>query len=308
MNSPVAAVATGGSSRQKRAEGNLIWYLFLAPAVALLAAFTGVPLYKSLELSFYKWNGLRPPKWIGLENFVDLPSDPYFWLALQHTLVFALVETVCTITLGLILALAISRRMPGHALYRFAFYLPAMVPAAVAAALWARILEPNYGVLNTFLRVVGLNGLALPWLADVNLSLWTVIAVAVWNYCGFPIIVLLAAIEGIPEDLHDAATLDGVNAWSRLRHVIIPLIWPVLVSISVIQLIFSLKIFDIVWVMTRGGPAESTSVLGTYLYKTAFEEHQFGYASAIAMAMFSIIFTITYLYYKLSKAQAIEYS
>ena len=307
MKSRTVAPAARRSLRRKRAEGDLIWYLFLAPAVALLIAFIGVPLYESLALSLYKWNGLRPPQWAGLQNFLDLPSDPYFWLALQHTLVFALLQTVFTVGLGLLLAVAISRRMPGHALYRFVFYLPAMVPAAVAAALWARILEPNYGVLNSFLRMVGLNFFALSWLANVDIALWTVIAVAVWNYCGFPTIVLLAAIEGIPEDLHDAATLDGVNAWHRLRHVIVPLIWPVLVSISVIQLIFSLKVFDIVWVMTRGGPAESTSVLGTYLYKTAFEQHQFGYASAIAMAMFAIIFTVTYVYYKLSKTQAIEY-
>ena len=117
----------------------------------------------------------------------------------------------------------------------------------------------------------------------------------------------VAAIEGIPEDLHEAATLDGANGLQRLRYVIIPMIRPVLVSISVIQVIFSLKVFDLVWVMTKGGPAESSAVLGTYLYRKAFEQQDYGYASAVAVAMFAVIFTVTYLYNRLMKVEAVEY-
>jgi multiple sugar transport system permease protein len=120
-------------------------------------------------------------------------------------------------------------------------------------------------------------------------------------------IVLLAAMEGIPEDLHQAAELDGANEFHRMRDIVLPMIWPVLVSITVIQIIFSLKVFDLVWVMTKGGPAERSSVLGTYLYRKAFEQQEYGYASAVAVAMFAVIFTVTYLYYRLTKVDAVEY-
>ncbi|HVX83050.1 MAG: carbohydrate ABC transporter permease [Devosia sp.] len=286
---------------------NYHWYLFIAPAVLLLLAFMGFPLYRSLELSLFQWKGLLPRKWAGLHNFEQLFADGYFWSALSHTIVFAIAATVGTVGLGFLLAVAISRRVPLHSLYRFAFYLPVMLPMTVVAALWARIYEPNFGLLNTALKAIGLGALAQPWLGSLDLSLPAIIAVVIWQYAGFPMIVLLAAIEGVPEELHQAATLDGASELDRMRYLIVPMIWPVLVSISVIQIIFSLKVFDIVWVMTKGGPAESSSVLGTYLYRRAFEQQEYGYASAVAVAMFAVIFTVTYLYYRLSKVDAVEF-
>jgi ABC-type sugar transport system permease subunit len=294
-------------SLASRLRANAHWYLFVAPAVLLLLAFMGFPLYRSLELSLFEWKGLLPRKWVGLQNFNKLFADRYFWSALSHTVIFAVSATVGTVGIGFLLAVAISRRVPLHGLYRFAFYLPVMLPMTVVAALWARIYEPNFGLLNTTLETIGLGFLAQPWLGSLDLALPAVIAVCIWQYAGFPMIVLLAAIEGIPEELHQAATLDGATEVERMRYLIIPMIWPVLVSISVVQIIFSLKVFDIVWVMTKGGPAESSAVLGTYLYRRAFEQQEYGYASAVAVAMFAVIFTVTYLYYRLSKVDAVEF-
>ena len=290
-----------------RLRDNAHWYIFIAPAVLLLLAFMGFPLYRSLELSLYEWKGLLPRRWVGLGNFHKLFADRYFWQALVHTIAFAVAATVGTVGLGFLLAVAIARRVPLHGLYRFAFYLPVMLPMTVVAALWARIYEPNFGLLNTALHALGLGFLAQPWLGSLDLALPSIIAVCIWQYAGFPMIVLLAAIEGIPEELHQAATLDGASEAQRMRYIIAPMIRPVLVSISVVQIIFSLKVFDIVWVMTKGGPAESSSVLGTYLYRRAFEQQEYGYASAVAVAMFAVIFTVTYLYYRLSKVDAVEY-
>ncbi|RYE10108.1 MAG: sugar ABC transporter permease [Hyphomicrobiales bacterium] len=294
-------------SLASRLRANAHWYLFVAPALLLLLAFMGFPLYRSLELSFFEWKGLLPRKWVGLQNFEKLFADRYFWNALSHTVIFAISATVGTVGIGFLLAVAISRRVPLHGLYRFAFYLPVMLPMTVVAALWARIYEPNFGLLNTTLETIGLGFLAQTWLGSLDLALPSVIAVCIWQYAGFPMIVLLAAIEGIPEELHQAATLDGVSEPERMRYLIIPMIWPVLVSISVVQLIFSLKVFDLVWVMTKGGPAESSAVLGTYLYRRAFEQQEYGYASAVAVAMFAVIFTVTYLYNRLSKVDSVEY-
>jgi ABC-type sugar transport system permease subunit len=286
---------------------NAHWYAFIAPAVILLVMFMGFPLYRSLELSLFEWKGLLPRHWVGLENFTRLFHDKYFWAALSHTITFAVAATAGTVGLGFLLAVAISRRVPGHRIFRFAFYLPVMLPMTVVAALWARIYEPNFGLLNTMLNGIGLGLLAQPWLGSLDLSLPAIIAVCVWQYAGFPMIVLLAAIEGIPDELHHAATLDGATERDRMRFLIIPMIWPVLVSISVIQIIFSLKVFDLVWVMTKGGPAERSSVLGTYLYKRAFEQQEYGYASAVAVSMFAVIFTVTYAYYRLTKVDAVEF-
>lgn len=288
-------------------QKNALWYLFLAPALLMLLAFMAVPLFKSLELSFYEWNGLRPREYIGFENFTDLFDDRFFWGALQHTVAFAIFATLGTVVIGLLLAVAISRRVRGSDLYRVAFYLPVMLPMTVTAALWVRIYETNYGLLNTFLRGLSLDALAQPWIATPQSALGAIIAVAIWQYSGFPMIVLLAAIEGIPSELHEAATLDGVTELQRLRHLTLPLIRPVLISISVIQVIFSLKVFDLVWVMTKGGPGESSQVLGTYLYRQAFEQQDYGYASAVAVIMFLVIFSVTYTYYRLTKVDTVEF-
>ena len=284
-----------------------IWYLFLAPAILLLLIFFAYPLADSLMLSFYKWKGLGARKFVGLANFEALLDDRFFWGATWHTLVFALVVTLGTVGIGYLLATVISRRVYGWRAYRIGFYLPVMLSVVVVAALWVRIYEFNWGLLNTFLRAVGLDVLALPWLADVKYALAAVIIVPIWQYAGFPMIVTLAAIEGIPQDLHDAATIDGVSEWQRTWRLIFPLVRPVVASISVLQIIFSLKVFDLVWVMTKGSPGNSTAVLGTFLFRQGFETQKYGYASAVAVVMFLIVFTLTYLYQRLVKFDAVEF-
>ena len=284
-----------------------IWYLFLTPAVILLLTFMAYPLIESLRLGFFRWNGLKPPQFVGLDNFFGLAQDPFFWGALWHTLAFATIATIGTVGIGFLLAVAISRRVWGWQILRVGYFLPVMLSITVVGALWGRIYESNYGLLNTFLRAIGLDVLALLWLADVRYSLWAIIGVTVWQYAGFPMIIFLAAIESIPQELHDAATIDGASEVRRIWHLVLPLIRPVFASISMLQLVFSLKVFDVIWVMTKGGPAESSAVLGTYLYRQGFELHQFGYASAVAVVMFVIIFGLTYFYQRLVRFEAIEF-
>jgi ABC-type sugar transport system permease subunit len=288
---------------KKKLADNFIWYLFVAPAIILILVFMVLPIFDALSLAMYEWNGIRPRQYVGLENFQDLLNDRFFLGALQHTVVFSIIATSGTVILGLLLAVAISRRVPGSSIFRVIFYLPVMVPITVVGALWVRILEPNFGLLNTFLRNAGLETLAKSWLGDINIALFVLIGVTIWQYSGFPMIVLLAGVENISEEIHEAATLDGVSEWNRLRFITLPLIKPVLISISVLQVIFSLKVFDLVWVMTRGGPGQSTDVLGTFLFDEAFFKRQYGYASAVAVALFVIIFTITYIYQRIVRAE-----
>jgi ABC-type sugar transport system permease subunit len=272
-----------------------------------MGAFLAYPLVDSLSLSLYRWNGLAPRKFIGIENFERLVADRFFWGAVWHTMAFAFFVTLGTVGIGLLLAVAISRRVPAWKVFRVGYYLPVMLSLVVVGSLWTRIYEYNWGTLNVALRAVGLEAFALPWLADVKYALWSVIAVPIWQYTGFPMIVILAAIEGIPQDLHDAATIDGVNEWQRIRYLILPLTQPVVVSISMLQVISSLKVFDLVWVMTKGDPGNSSAVLGTFLYRQGFEQQKFGYASAVAVIMFAIVFTLTYAYQRLVRVESVEF-
>jgi ABC-type sugar transport system permease subunit len=285
-----------------------MWYFFVAPAVVLLLVFMAYPLVDGLSLSIFKWDGIAPRKMIGLGNFEKLVTDDLFWDAVWHTFLFAVVATLGTVGIGFILATVISRRVPGWKLFRMGYYLPVMLSLVVVGLLWRRMYEYNWGLVNTLLRAIGLDAFALPWLADPKYTLNAVMVVPIWQYSAFPMIVILAAIENIPQDLHDAATIDGVNEWQRARFLMFPLIRPVVASISMLQLIFSLKVFDLIWVMTpRGDPAGSSMVLGLFLYMKGFFNHDFGYASAVAMVMFVIVFAMTYLYQRVVKIDVVEY-
>ncbi len=303
QGSPTGCLSRTAIVIRKGVRDHLLWYLFLTPAVALIVGFMVVPILQSLSLVLYRWNGVKPRQYVGLDNVVALFDDRFFVGALSHTFAFAIVTTAGTVGLGLLLAVAISRQVPGSSLYRVLFFLPVMVPITVVGALWVRLLEPNFGLLNTVLRSVGLDGVAKSWLGDSSIALWVLIGVTIWQYSGFPMIVLLAAIEQIPDEVHEAVTLDGASEAQRLRHITLPLIRPVLIGISVLQVIFSLKVFDLVWVMTRGGPGQSTDVLGTFLFNEAFFRGKFGYASAVAVAMFVIIFAVTYVYQRMARVE-----
>lgn len=288
-------------------QRNSLWYLFLLPSILLLFTFVAVPLVETLNLSVYEWDGIAPQEFVGLDNFEDMLKDRFFWQAIRHSLQFASIVTAGTVAIGLLLAVAISRRVVGASVFRVLFYIPVMIPLTVSGILWARLYETNFGVINTVLRGVGLDALARSWLGDTQLSLWSVIFTTIWQYAGLPMVVLLAAIENIPDEIHEAATLDGVNEWQRLRFIILPLIRPVLISIAVLMFIVTLKIFDIVWVMTRGGPAESSSVIGTFLFRQGFEINEYGYASAVAVGMLVLIFAITYAQQRLLKVEAVDH-
>ncbi len=283
-----------------------IWtaYFFVLPAFLLLAIFIVYPLVESLILSFYDWNGIGARTYTGLDNFRFLLEDRVFWLALKNNLLFTVLSTAGTVFLGFFLAVVIERRFRGWWFYKIVYYLPVMMSMTVVGILWGRILDPTLGPVNTLLKSLSVSS-PPSWLGDPNLSLLTIIGVNIWQYAGFPMIILLAAMENIPPEIHDAATIDGVSNWQRIWYIIFPLIRTVFLMITVLQIIFSFKVFDIVWAMTQGGPGDSSIVLGVYLYKAAFRYSRFGYASAIAVAMFIIIFPLSLLYFRLTKLEEV---
>jgi raffinose/stachyose/melibiose transport system permease protein len=301
--------AAAGRRRSVRARIGrvLTWYLFLAPAVLLLLALLAYPLIDTIRLAFFEWGGLGPQQFVGLENFQSLVGDDTFWIALRNTFAFAIVVPFGTVLLGFLLAVAISRRLRGWPVYRIAFFIPVMMSGVVVATLWTRMYEFTYGLLNVVLRGIGLGFLAQVWLGDPGTALWSIILVPIWQFMGFPMIVLLAAIEGIPDDLHDAATVDGVSELQRMGQLILPLTKPVLAAVTMLQIIGAMKVFDLVLVMTKGGPSFSTEVLGYYLWETAFSSGRFGYGSAIAVVMFGLIFVLAYAYQRGVKLEHVEF-
>jgi ABC-type sugar transport system permease subunit len=281
-------------------------YAFIAPAMVLLAVFVAYPVVRSIQLSLYSWDGLTEPIFIGLRNFQEFAQDPFLPLALGNTIKFAVGTTAGTIGIGFLLALAIQSRVRGWRIFKVAYFTPVMVSMTVTGLLWDQLLIPGDTPINRFLNLLHVQHPPV-WLGDASTALPTIIAVTVWQFSGFPMIIFLAAMENIPRDLEEAAQIEGANHWQRTRYVIYPLIKPVIAIVVLLQLIFSLRVFDIVWVMSRGGPGNASVVLGVYLYEEGFVFSRFGYASAIAVLMTVIIATLTLAYLRFVRPERHEY-
>lgn len=275
---------------------SMIAYLFLVPALSLLGLFVVYPLLRSIQLSFYSWDGLGEPVFIGVRNFQRLAADPQFSLTLRHTLAFTVGATVGTVAIGLLLAVAIASRVRGWRVFKITWFIPVMVSMTVTGVLWSQLLASGDTPIN---RLIGLFGITDPpdWLGNADTTLPVIILVTIWQFSGFPMIIFLAAMENIPRELEEAAVIEGASLWRRTQSLTIPLIKPVIAIVVLLQIIFSLKVFDIVWAMTQGGPGDSSLVLGVYLYRQGFMFERFGYASAIAVVMAGllIVFTLGYL-------------
>ena len=256
---------------------------FTAPALVILAAFLLYPIGYSLWLSLHEWDGYTP-RWgpfVGLENYRALAGDEVFWKATVNSVVFVVVRTPLEVALGFLLALLLNRRLAARSLLRTLFFVPVVMSLIVVTIIFQRVYEPNTGLLNTFLHGIGLGAWAHPWLGDPATALPAVIAVSVWKNVGFSLVILLAGLQSLPQDVVDAARVDGANAWQLTLRVITPLMRPILALTALLSIIGGLKVFDLIFIMTRGGPTYSTEVLATMLYREAFEQNHMGIASAI---------------------------
>jgi multiple sugar transport system permease protein len=283
-----------------RTRQNIEGWLFIAPVVFGILAFQFFPIVVSMYASLTQWDGMNPPQFTGLNNYVTLfTSDPFFRLTLRNTILFTIGNIPFTIGLALCLALLCSRKMRGIALFRTAYFIPYITSVVSISLVWYWIYQPQGGVLNGLLSLVGIHGPA--WLSDVQWALPAVILVSVWQSVGYPMVILLAGLQGVPETLHEAAKLDGASSWKRFWHVTFPLLTPTLFFLTITQFITSFQVFGIVLVMTRGGPANATNVYIYYLYQNAFSFGKMGYASAMAWILFVIIVIVTMIQWKLQK-------
>ncbi|MQA03500.1 MAG: ABC transporter permease subunit [Streptosporangiales bacterium] len=260
--------------------------LLVAPLILMVAVFLLFPMANAIYYVFVDFNGidLNPP-WVGLGNFAELAQDRAVWAAFWNNVVWILIGTAAPLVIGLGLALLVWSVQRAKAFYRTAFFLPYVLPQVAIGVVWGWIYDPARGWLNKVLESVGLGSLTTGWLGNPDTALYAVLATAVWATVGFVFVVFLAALKNVDMDLVDAALLDGANSLQRLRHVILPQIMPVFLMVTTITLIGGFSVFDIVFVMTGGGPAGATEVLGTYAYSNAFQLNRISYGTTLALVI-----------------------
>lgn len=263
---------------------------FLLPALLLYAAFTAYPVLRTFWNSF---NHVLPKgdEFVGLANYVELARDDIFWRAVRNTLVWSLVSPVLEVGTALLLALALYAKVPGARFFRIAWFTPVLMSYVVVGILWSWIYNFEWGAVNTLLRALGLGTLARAWLGDPTTALPALILITSWMWAGFNMVVLLAALHSLPSEVMEAAELDNCGWGAKLVHIIVPLTKGTLLNLLVLSFIGKMKIFDLVWITTKGGPLWSTETASTYVYKRAFEWSTFdlGYPSAIATVWFVIV-------------------
>jgi len=264
--------------------------IFIAPAAAFFSVFLLFPIVAVILLAFTSWNGFNIDEiaWNGVDNFRQLGSDDVFSQALGHTVIFVAVSTVALNVFGLLFALLINTRVRGHDFLRVAMFLPLGLAPVVTAILWQQILGP-YGMVNTLLiDTFHVRTTPIGFLGDPDVALWTVITAAVWQYSGFNMLLYYAGLQSLPMERIEAASIDGAGAWARFRYVTLPFLRPVVAVVVVLNLIGGWKVFELVYVMTSGGPDRATEVLSTYLYQQAFSFNAVGYASSIAVVIIAL--------------------
>jgi raffinose/stachyose/melibiose transport system permease protein len=270
--------------------------VFLLPALVVYVVFVLFPIVQAARYSLYSWNGIEElTNFVGFDNYRRAFEDEAFRGAMKHNAIIVTLSLVLQFPLALGVALLINQPLRGRGLFRLIFFAPYVLAEAITAVIWLLILQPD-GLVDRTFEAAGLGGLVQLWLADLDIVLYTMFVVLTWKYLGFGIILLLAGLQGIPRELDEAAAIDGANAWQRLRYVTLPLLGPTIRIWAFLAIIGSIQVFDIIWIMTGGGPADASNTMATYLIDHSFRRYEFGYGSAIAVILFTIAFVVSLLY------------
>lgn len=271
--------------------------LFSLPFVLVYAAFMIYPLLYGLYISFFKWDILSTPSFLGLANYRTLFSDEKFYSSLWHTFKFVLMTTPTLLVIGFLMALAITGKSPLKSLMENIFFFPYIFSMTVVATLWAWILQKDWGIINQLLVMEGLRPIS--WLTNERWAMWSVALTTLWWTAGFNMVLFGAAIKQIPKEIYESASIDGARYWTSVRHITIPLVSATTTLCLILQIIASFNVFGQVYVMTGGGPHGSTRVLVQYIYETGFKYYKMGYSAAMSYILFFIILVISIVQYLL---------
>ena len=279
---PARAGMTDATRRAQRRLGILL----VLPAVVTMAVFLLFPLGNAVYYVFVDFNGIDlTPPFVGLANLTELAQDPDVWAAFRNNVIWIIIGTAAPLVLGLGLALLLWGVQRGAAVYRVVFFLPYVLPPVAVGVVWSWIYEPTRGWLNRVLEAAGLESLTTGWLGDPDTALYAVLATAIWTAVGFVFVIILSALRNVDTEQVDASVLDGANWFQRLRYIVLPQIMPVFVMVTAITLIGGFAVFDLVFVMTGGGPAGASDVLGTVAYTSAFQLNRISYGTTLALVV-----------------------
>jgi len=274
-------------------------YIMLAPWIIGFIAFTAGPMVASIVISFMDWPLLQSPKWIGLENYRFMFKDELFWISLYNTIYYTVIGVPLRVIAALCVALAMNLKLRGISVYRTIYYIPSITPAVASSIMWLWIFNPDFGLANALLGYLGIHS-RIRWIYDPALSKPSLILMSLWGIGGM-MIILLAGLQGIPEQLYEAAELDGAGLWHKFWHITLPMLSPSIFFVTIMQVISSFQVFTQAYVMTRGGPANSTLFMVLYLYQNGFEFFRMGYASSLAWALFTFVLVLTILQFRGSR-------
>jgi len=296
--STTPALTRSQTVRRVKRRGGLVAWAFALPALIFYVWFLVAPAIQSLVFSFTDWDGLSPTySLVGLKNYLFMLTDPIVHTAVRNNLIWTGVTITVPVIQGLLLAVFLNGHVYGKSLIRTIFYTPAVLPLVAVGAIWGWLYNPQYGAINEVLRAIGLGGLAQPWLGQDATALAAVIVPAIWLRTGFPMLLYLAALQGIPKELYEAATVDGANRWKQFWNITMPGLLQAHLIVVALSLIDSFKVFDLIYVMTYGGPGSATQVIGTYMYANVFQYYRAGYGMALAVSItiVAIIVSIPYV-------------
>jgi len=285
--------------RRKTREALTGW-VFVSPALVTQILFIYFPLGWSFFVSFFRWNLIRPMRFIGFDNYTSMFTSSDFWSSMSVTFIYVAVTVPVSILIGLLLALLVNLPwLKGKGVFRTFFYIPVITSMAAAAVIWAWIFEGNVGLLNYFLSWFGAK--SINWLSDPDYALIALMIIGIWKRIGYNMVLFLAGLQVIPRTYYEAADIDGASTFSKFTSITWPLLSPTTLFVTVMQFIASFRVFVSVSVITRGGPANSTRVITFYLYENAFGYLKFGYAAAISVVMFLMMVVFTLIQFRFSK-------
>lgn len=280
--------------RQKKNREALVIAGFLAPALLVYGLYVVYSIIMTFYYSLFDWSGVDNIFiFIGIQNYVDLMHDSVFWLTLKNNSLLVISSLITQLPLGLIMALLLFSPIKGMRFFRSVYFMPFLMSTVAIGILFTFIYDGSYGIVNQFLGWIGLESFQQAWLGNESTAIWAIIMTICWQFAPFYMILFRAAIVGIPEDLYEAADIDGARKWDRFKNITLPLLMPTIVTSSILSIIGSLKYFDLIYVMTNGGPNNSTELMATYMYSETFTNFNMGYGSSVSFSMFIIAFAVT---------------
>lgn len=305
-NNPKNIKAVKSSLKKNRSKfrqkDNLSALLFLSPTLVIFSAFILFPVVFSFYLSFQKWNMFSgETTFIGLDNYIRMLQSEEFWLVLKNTAFYTLGTIPLNMGAALMIAYILNKKLIGKKFLRTAFFAPVVISPVAAAVIWRWLYDPNFGIINYSLGFLGID--PINWLNDPTAAMFAIIIMGVWKTFGINMVLFSAGLQAIPDSYYEAADIDGAGGWAKFWHITIPMLSPTTFFILIMSMISSFQVFDLVYVLTSGGPLGSTKVMVFYIYEYAFKFFEMGYASAASYILFAILFALTMLQVKYMKSK-----